>query len=157
MKVLSDGLDMVVEARDIDDCFFIEGRELVSGLRNASAGRRIDLSDNAPMKSNRGATSGIFIMSLTSRRIREDAMQAWRRKKSSCSGVMIGGSPVRSFTIRERLCRSKRLFLKEVKSFAGELGWKYVWTSHGRVLMRRNEGEKAFIVSSLGSLKSMAK
>ncbi|KAH9380087.1 hypothetical protein HPB48_009916 [Haemaphysalis longicornis] len=58
--------------------------------------------------------------------------------------------------IQENLTKQTRTLLWETKKWAEEKGFRFVWHSYGKVLVRRCEGERAVVVRSRNDLSAIA-
>lgn len=142
-RVLREALSIAVEERDLDDCFFVGGRPIVE---DGGEGRK---SDGGGSRQR----TGILVVRFTTRRMRDEIFRIWRGRRDKVNGIMIDGKVMDRFRIAERLNRSTRELLRETRSVAKQRGWRYVWTSGGRILVRRENTEKVFIIRSFADLK----
>ncbi|XP_077486835.1 uncharacterized protein LOC144098211 [Amblyomma americanum] len=77
---------------------------------------------------------------------RQSTRESWLSKKSK-----LNDSHPRIF-IQENLTRHNRDLLQATKNWAKEAGFKYVWHTHGKVLLRMSDGANAIHIRSRDDL-----
>lgn len=57
--------------------------------------------------------------------------------------------------VQENLTKHARALLFEAKSWAKDHNFQYAWYRNGRILIRRKDGEKAFLIKNTGDLEKI--
>ncbi|XP_052742191.1 uncharacterized protein LOC112057056 [Bicyclus anynana] len=91
--------------------------------------------------------SRVVTVRLTRRALRDELLRAARVRRGADTSGINSGTP-RRFYINERLTRlNKQLFYK-AREEGRRKGWRYVWTSGGRIYIRRGAGTPAYRIRS---------
>lgn len=68
---------------------------------------------------------------------------------------MLGFGENRPIFINEHLTRQGKQLLSAAKQRKNEVGWKYVWTTGGKVMARRNETSPILHIFSTEDISKM--
>lgn len=88
------------------------------------------------------------------RRIKRNGFLA-KAKKKKIDTRMLGFDVNRPVFINEHLTRQGRQLLSAAKQKKNEAGWKYVWTSGGKVMARRNETSPVLHIFSIDDISKI--
>lgn len=89
------------------------------------------------------------------RRIKRNGFLAKARKKK-IDTRMLGFDKNRPVFINEHVTRQGKQLLSAAKKKRNEVGWKYVWTTGGIVMARRNETSPVLHIFSIDDISKMA-
>lgn len=90
---------------------------------------------------------------LARRSLRDDLIKSARVRRSITSEGLDLLHPSCSIYINERLTKYNRQLYHKARELAKAAGWKFVWTSGGRILVRRDSGLPGFQVRSVRELQ----
>lgn len=141
-EILSSALGTEISINDISDSFVIK----------RSSKKRVTRASTTE------SNGDILVVRFTTRRQRENIMRVARQKGKSTRGVLgtstLAGEKF-NVRIRERITFYTRGLLKEARDVAEKRGWKFVWIKHGRVLVRKKEKDRVYIVNSVVDLNNI--
>lgn len=87
-----------------------------------------------------------IIVRVARRNLRNALLQAARARRTlSTEGMQLAAAPTR-FYVNERLSRANKMLFFKTRELARSRGWKFVYTSGGRILVRRESGAACFRV-----------
>lgn len=135
LNVLSTKLSVELDPRDVDD---VRRVGLFGGGEGGEARPR-------PV-----------VLTFTRRAPRDHMIHAARVRRGLTSDSLdIAGTSRRVF-INERLTKENRILFSKARSLGAKLGFKYVWTKNGRILMRRSDTSSVVRVESESILDNLA-
>lgn len=102
-----------------------------------------------------GGSRGI-IVKFVRRSVKEELLKK-RKVKRNLNTNDIGVTQTASSVIyiNESLSPSRRKVLNAARAFRKDYGYTYVWVSNGKVFLRKNQGDKAIVVTSLEQLTTL--
>lgn len=120
----------------------IENRDIVSAER---VGGRHIIATAATGPEPRPRT---LVIRLARRDLRDEMLRCARVRRGVTSADLGMTAPSRPFYINERLTKPNRWLFRQARQAAQRHGWKFVWTSRGRVLARNKPGDQACLIRS---------
>ncbi|CAH1286854.1 unnamed protein product [Chrysodeixis includens] len=75
-----------------------------------------------------------IVVRLTRRSLRDDLLKSARVRRGATTADLDMAGPAQRFYINERLTKSNRQLFRQARDAAGQAGWRFVWTKHGRIL-----------------------
>lgn len=102
-----------------------------------------------------GKNRGI-IVKLVRRTIKEEIIKKRKVKRNlNTTDIGLTQSPASVIYVNESLSPARRKLLNAARAFRRDCGYTFVWVSNGKVFLRKNEGERAMVVTSLDQLSEL--
>lgn len=139
LDVIRSSLGVPVDIFDIDQCYLIKWK---TGYGFATGS-----SHTAPNQS--------LVVKLTTGRMRDEIMGAWRTKRKSGGVYYQKGESTVRLLFQERLSKRGRALFNSAKNLSKEMGWKFLWIKRGKIHVRRTEGERYHLIHSEKDLSSL--
>lgn len=97
------------------------------------------------------------ILTLTRRAPRDQLLRAARvRRGLTTDMIQVPGAPRRVY-LNEHLTKSNRVLYSKARAAGAQLKFKFVWTSNGKIFMRRTETSSVLSVSSEAVIDKLLK
>lgn len=116
----------------------------------ARAGLKKDVKSDMVSKSPRPVIVRLL------RRAKKDqiikASKSWRSLSSTDIDVQ---GPIRKIFVNEHLTKENRTFFREARIRAKDAGYKYCWTTSGRIFVRKSKGKPATLVKNNNDLDQL--
>lgn len=94
-----------------------------------------------------------IVVRFVQRSKRNDLLSKARKKKLTCTDLELSSD--RPLYINEHLTQRNKELLSAANLKKKEVDWKFVWTSNGRILARKDETSKVLRIASLDDLSKM--
>ncbi|XP_047024341.1 uncharacterized protein LOC124633214 [Helicoverpa zea] len=125
----------------------LEDRDIVSAER--VGGRQLNATNSAGPTISRPRP---IVVRLARRDLRDQLMASARVRRGATTADLGMPGPAQRFFLNERLTKVNRLLFRQAREAASALGWKFVWTKQGRILVRKAPGDKAQRIRTEGDL-----
>lgn len=133
VKVLAIKLGVDIDERDV-----VHAERVGPTRRN-----RVETSDGSISADPAAQRPRCISVRFARRATRDTLLRAARVRRGMSTGDLdITGPPHRVY-VNERLTRTNRQLFYHARQAGSQNKWKYVWTREGRILARREDGQKA--------------
>jgi hypothetical protein len=111
----------------------------------------IDAAHRLPTRKDQGPPK--IIVQLTSRKKRDEFVSARRQTAAITSKQLVGGNINSRIYVNENLCPFYRELLWKTKTLAKAAGFKFIWFSRGKIIVKENEiAKKIYRVFDFGDI-----
>ncbi|CAB3261130.1 unnamed protein product [Arctia plantaginis] len=96
-----------------------------------------------------------IVVRLARRGLREELLRSARVRRGATSADLGIDAPSRRFYLNERLTRTNKHLFYRARQAAASLGWRFTWTSRGRVLTKEADGKRTYVIRSEADLEQV--
>jgi hypothetical protein len=130
-------------------------------IKSIAKSLEVDLSDESIDACHRlgnkqdGRRRGI-IVKFTRRIVKEDLLQRRKVKRNfNTSDIGITSGPANTIYINESLTQNRRKVLNAARAIQKEKNFAFVWVKNGKIFLRKREGERVIVLTSLDQVNAL--